>query len=506
MLKKILHTTSLKANIIANFTGNGIIALTSLLFIPVYLKYIGAEGYGLIGIFASLQVVLSLLDSGLSTILNKELARMSAIPGTAQRMRNMVKTLGSMYWLAAIAAGLIALALSPLLAKYWVNPKELSPQTVTYAFMLLSISVTFQFVNGFYSGGMLGLQRQVMLNTQKIIFTLLKSFGAWIILATVSRSVIVFFSWNLLITALQAMVARYTVWLYLPEKLTKDIFDKQEIKEVWRFAAGMMGISLTAIFLTQVDKIILSKILSLEAFGYYTIACTLGLMIFQVSAPITQSYFPKFSAANGLNHLEELRKIYHQGCQMISVIVVPVTATLIFFSKNLIFIWTNNIMVTENTWIITAVYAYGSGLNAYMSLPYLLTLSHNWTKMGLYQNLVFLLLFIPVTIFLAIQYGAVGGALAWAGINTLYFFVTPNLIHRKLLKGEVSTWYWNDTLKPLIAGVAVVGLSKYFFTHGSTHLYNLAYIAVTALLSLLVTMLFATRISNIFVPLIRKLF
>ena len=73
MIKTLFKTTSLKSNIIANFVGNGWGAIISIIFVPIYLKYIGAEGYGLIGIFASLQVVLSLLDSGLSTTLNKEI-------------------------------------------------------------------------------------------------------------------------------------------------------------------------------------------------------------------------------------------------------------------------------------------------------------------------------------------------------------------------------------------------------------------------------------------------
>ena len=141
MLKKILSTTSVKANIIANLVGNGWSALITILFVPIYLKYIGAEGYGLIGIFASLQVVLSLLDTGLSTTLNKEIAKMSALPNTQQSMRNLVKTLGTVYWGIALAAGLIAFCLSPLLAKYWVHPKELSVQTITYSFILLRVFI-----------------------------------------------------------------------------------------------------------------------------------------------------------------------------------------------------------------------------------------------------------------------------------------------------------------------------------------------------------------------------
>ena len=135
MIKKLLNNISLKANIVANFTGNGWVAIISLIFIPIYFKYIGAEGYGLIGIFASLQSVLLILDSGLSTTLNKELSRLSVHPETQQKMCNLVKTLSTLFWCIATFSGIIALCLSPLIAKYWVKPQELSIETITYSFV-----------------------------------------------------------------------------------------------------------------------------------------------------------------------------------------------------------------------------------------------------------------------------------------------------------------------------------------------------------------------------------
>ncbi len=497
MLKRLLHTTSLKANIIANFAGNGWAALISIVFVPIYLKYIGAEGYGLIGIFASLQVVLSLLDSGLSTTLNKEMSRLSVLPGKEQQMRNIVKTLGTVYWVVALAAGLIAMALSPVLAKYWVQPKDLSVQTITYAFLLLSLSLIFQLPTGFYSGGLLGLQRQVMQNIIRIVFATLRSVGALLVLMFVSKSILYFFGWTLLVAMLQAFTQRYFLWHCLPKAQSKPIFDKQELKNIWRFAAGMVGISLTAILLTQVDKIILSKILSLEQFGYYTIACSLGLMITQIVTPLTQSYFPRFSNLISLKRTEELKTVYHQGCQMISVLVLPATLILVFFSKELIFIWTKNPVTVENTWLVTAIYAYGTGMNGLLNIPYILTLSYGWTRLAFYQNIFFLILMIPLSIFLALKYGALGGALSWATINTIGFFITPQLIHRKLLKGEAGNWYWEDCLRPLLVGVAIIGLAKYFVfrtTYGNW--IELLLIAFVGILSVAGIIPFADKLKN----------
>lgn len=461
-MKRILQTTSLKANIIANFAGNAWVSVISLIFVPIYLKYIGAEGYGLIGIFTSLQIVLSLLDSGLSTTLNKEIAKLIVLPGTEGRMRNLVRTLGNVYWMIAALAALIALAISSLMARYWVHPKQLSVQTVTYAFMLLSLSLMFQFPCGFYSGGLLGLQRQVMLNITRIAFATVRSVGAALVLIFFSNSILVFFGWSLLIVIIQAFTLKYYLWYFLPKSNARPFFDRQELKNVGRFAAGMLGISLTSILFTQVDKIILSKILSLEQFGYYSISCTLGLMILQAVAPFTQSFFPKFSNLVSLMRTVELTKLYHQACQMISVLVLPATFVLVFFSRELIFIWTKNAVTAENTWLITAIYAYGTGMNGLINIPFMLTLAYGWTKLSFYQNLIFLVLLIPLTIFFAIKFGAVGGALSWATINTLYFFITPHLIHNRYLRGEVKKWYWQDSVKPLIACVVIIFAARYF--------------------------------------------
>lgn len=506
MSKNFLHKSSLKANIIANFAGNGWSALVGLLFVPLYLKYIGAEGYGLVGVFASLQVVLSLLDSGLTTTLNKEIARLAVLKDTGQKIRNIVKTLGTAYWFVALLAGIIAAVLSPFIAAYWVRPQELSRETITWAFLFLSGSVIFQFPIGFYGGGLLGLQKQVLLNVIKIVFVTVKHIGALLLLLYVSKSVVLFFAWNMVAAMIQAITLMYLLWRHLPAGQKKAVFEWQELNNVKRFASGMMGISLTAILMTQADKIILSKILSLEQFGYYTVGCTLGLVINQVIVPLTQSYFPKFSNLISLGKTDELKKLYHHASQLLAVLALPLTFILVFFSKELIYIWTQNETTASQTWKVAAIYGLGTGLNGLINIPYILMLSHNWTKLSFYQNIGFLLLMMPLTFFLAKQYGASGGALSWAIVNTLYFLVTPHFVHQKLLKGEAGKWYWNDSLKPMFASLAVIFLFWYFADLKQLgQILQLLILGTAGLLSLTAALFFADQLNkNIFAAVIKS--
>ena len=83
----------LKKNIAANIGGNIWTGLMGLVFVPLYIHFLGIEAYGLIGIFATLLALFGLLDMGLSGTLNREMARLAVREGNAQEMRDLVRTL-----------------------------------------------------------------------------------------------------------------------------------------------------------------------------------------------------------------------------------------------------------------------------------------------------------------------------------------------------------------------------------------------------------------------------
>src|SRR5262249_61763233 len=69
-------------------------ALIGVAFAPLYIKYLGVEAYGLIGIFAVLQAWLTLLDMGMTPTLNREVARYTAGAYSATAIRDLGRTFG----------------------------------------------------------------------------------------------------------------------------------------------------------------------------------------------------------------------------------------------------------------------------------------------------------------------------------------------------------------------------------------------------------------------------
>ena len=232
----------------------------------------GIESWGLIGLFTILQTVFGLLDMGLSSTLNREMARLSVLPGKEQEMRNLVRTMETLYWCVAVFVGITIAALSPFIVHHWLKAGQLSPKTIEQAILIMGLVMALQMPIGFYSGGLMGLQKQVLLNVINISVSILRGAGAVLILWLVSPTIQAFFLGQIVISAINIFLLALFLWRRLPHTDNKAVFQKQLLKGVWKFAAGMSGISILAVILSQMDKIILSKMLSLEMFGYYMLA------------------------------------------------------------------------------------------------------------------------------------------------------------------------------------------------------------------------------------------
>src|SRR5436190_10137395 len=108
-----MNTPSISSNVVSNLASNGVVALMSLLFVPIYIHVLGIEAYGLIGFFASIQVLFSLLDLGLASSATRELARLSASPRDLEAAGSFIRTLEVVYWLTAALLGIVLAALLP---------------------------------------------------------------------------------------------------------------------------------------------------------------------------------------------------------------------------------------------------------------------------------------------------------------------------------------------------------------------------------------------------------
>lgn len=119
-----------------------------LAFIPLYIKYLGIESYGLIGLFAVLQAWLVLLDMGMTPALGREMARFTGGTHSAQSIRDLLRSIEVVALGMAIAIGIGIWLASDWLATNWLRAEKLSTQTVAHAFTVMGVVTALRFAEG----------------------------------------------------------------------------------------------------------------------------------------------------------------------------------------------------------------------------------------------------------------------------------------------------------------------------------------------------------------------
>ncbi|MCL5884342.1 MAG: oligosaccharide flippase family protein [Deltaproteobacteria bacterium] len=459
-----------KTNFFANLAGSGWSALVGLACTPLYIRFMGMEAYGLVGFFFMLQGVIQILDLGLSPTMNREMARYSVLPGKTGEARDFVRTLEVGYWAIGILIGGAVWYAAPYIASHWIKAGNISHLEVRRAVTIMGALTALQWPLTFYQGGLLGLQRQVLLNGITIATATLSGGGALLILWLVSPTVSAFFTWQIAVSLLQAAATTFALWRCLPGSGHVARFDPGITRGIWSFAGGMSGITITALVLTQLDKVILSKMLTLKTFGYYILAGVVGNGLSAVLiTPMFNTIFPRFSALVAARDEKSLLEMYHGSTQVMSVMILPAAVVIVFFSWEIMHLWTGSPEIANNTAPIVSILVGGTALNGLMNLPYALQLSHGWTRIGLAINAFFIVTLVPAIVLMTRHYGAAGAAAVWLGLNSVYMIIGVPLTHRRLLKGEVSRWFVKDVGIPLAGSLTIVGIARLIFPAFEPH-------------------------------------
>jgi len=447
---------------VANYVGSGWNALMGVVFIPVYIHYLGIEGYGLFGLLAVMQAWLTVLDMGMTPTLTREMARYTAGAHSPQSIRDLLRSLELLCIGFAVLIALGVWAASDWLAAHWLRADKLPITTVAQAISIMAILVAMRLVEGVYRGALFGMQKQVWYNSATAILATVRHGGAVAVLLWVSPTIEVFFLWQVVISLLSVTVFATSVHGILPKAPLPASFSRQAIAGVWKFAGGMIGTNILVLLLTQLDKVLLSGMLTLETFGYYSLATAIVGTLAVVTTPIAQAIYPRLVELLTQNDERSLVSVYHHAAQLVTVLSAPVVMALIFFSEGAVFVWSGSASLAESTAPILSALILGTFLHELMIIPYMLQLAHGMTSLAVKVNVVAVLVLVPAIFLVVPRYGAVGAAWIWVALNAGYVLISMHIMHHWLIPKEKWGWYVADILVPICGPIGVVLLAQQF--------------------------------------------
>lgn len=478
---------SLKINILANYASQIYVTVVGIVMVPLYVRYMGAEAYGLVGFFAMLQAWFQLLDIGLTPTMARETARFNGGAADGDSLRRLLRALeGIFLGIALFGGGAMALCAGDI-ADHWLKVQQLPLTEVQSSIRLMAMIVALRWVCGLYRGAVTGFERIVWLSGFNVTVSTFRFVLVLPYLMYVGSKPTDFFRFQAVLAVIELAVLVFITYQLLPKKsVSRTPWDWAPLRSVLKFSLSIAFTSSVWVLVTQTDKLLLSKLLPLSDYAYFTLAVLVASGVIVISGPISVALLPRLTRLSSEGNDVALVALYRNATQLVTVIAIPAALVLAFFAEQVLSAWTGNHDIAAKAAPVLSLYALGNGVLALSAFPYYLQYAKGDLKLHLIGNVIFILLLIPALIVATLHFGTIGAGWAWLAANSVYFLLWIPLVHKRFAPGLHWQWLKHDVAMIAAPAVAAAMLARFCLTWPSDRGQAIALVAVVSVSVLLV--------------------
>ncbi|MDX7998858.1 polysaccharide biosynthesis protein [Xenorhabdus sp. Reich] len=482
----------LRKNIVSNYISQIYVSIVGILILPFYIKYMGAEAYGLVGFFAILQAWFGLLDLGLTPTISRETARYHGGSISALVYSQLFRSLSLIFFLIAFIGGAGLWIFSGKIATIWLKTNYLSIDQVIFSIKIMAISISLRWIGGLYKGIISGSEKFVWLSGFNVIIATLRFVAVFISMWLYGFTPYVFFIHQLFIAIFEIIILFFYAIKIIPSKtqLNSPIgWSFKPVKPILKFALTIAFTSSIWIFVTQTDKLILSGILSLSEYGYFTLAVLVASGILIISGPISATIMPRMARLHAEGKHDEIIQLYRNSTQLVCIIAGSAAATISLCAEPLLFAWTGDPILASHAAPILCLYAIGNGILTLCSFPYYLQYAKGNLRYHFIGNILMAITLIPTIIYFSNHYGSLGAGYVWVTINSLFLLCWVTFIHHKLEPGLHYKWFIKDILRIYIPIILTCIILSFFPIDLKNRYLAFLYTSGIAIITLLIALI-----------------
>lgn len=272
-----------------------------------------------------------------------------------------------------------------------------------------------------------------------------------IALALLHQKIEILLVWNLLLTVLTSLIFYFYARRMLPEFEVKIVFPKETIRLILKFSAAVVVTQLLGNFLLLFERSWITNRLGTEAVAYYVIALNLGVYVHAFIGSISLSLFPLSSEIEARGDKIKLLRIYTKATKIVFVLAAFLCLTLINGRDFILGLWVGlDFVANSSATLITHAVTFSILAVTVVSLQIIEGVGQ--PRVTAAAVFIWLLLSVPLMIFLTGSYGILGVGIARL-IGALVFIPTIFYIEKKVFR-RVQWEFWRRNL--LIVGASSV--------------------------------------------------
>jgi len=415
-------------NTVFNIVGQGFPTLAAVVSIPILIKYIGADRFGILTLAWMVIGYFSLFDFGIGRALTKLVAEKL---GSCQK-----DELSELIWTALLVmlilgsfGGLLSAALTSVLVSSVLKVPEYLLKETSQSFYILSSAIPIVILTTGLRGVLEAQQRFDLVNMVRIpmgLFTFLAPLLIIPFSTSLTPIIILLVSGRLIFC-----IVHYYLCLRVDRDLFKNIsFNIKLVSPLLSFGSWITITNIVGPMMVYLDRFVIGSLLSVSNVAYYATPYEMITKLLLVPSALVGVLFPVFSTGF-VQDPQNITRVYYNSVKYIYLLLFPIILIVITFSYEILDLWVGHEFAIHSYRILQWL-ALGVLLNSIALIPFTFIQGIGRPDITSKFHLIELPLYILVLRYLLLTVGVDGAAIAWVGRvlldAVLLFIATSRLI------------------------------------------------------------------------------
>jgi len=398
-------------NTFLNFAGMGLPLIVGLVAMPLTVRWLGTERFGLLSLIWIVFTYFSFFDLGLGMATTRIIA--SALgKGETESIPRYFWTTTILQAFIGLLSGVALVSVSPLLVDRILNIPPAFVGEAKLSFLLLGASLPLILVTASFKGALEAGQRFDIVNAVKVpssaLNYLLPPLGA---LAGFRLPGIVL----LLIGARALTCVAWAGFCFraFPNLRSGFGFRRDALKPVLGFGLWVMVANAVNPVLVYLDRFLIGRLMTVQDVGYYTAPYEGVNRLSIVPYSLLLTIFPMFSALDAGGDQAKKTLFYRRSIEFLTIFMGIIISVVIFFAHDILHLWLGEAFAVRSTTVLQ-VLAAGFFFTAIANVPYSLLQAIGRSDVVAKLYIGELILYVPLAWFLIKKLGISGAAVALA--------------------------------------------------------------------------------------------
>lgn len=310
-----------------------------LLLTPYIISNLGKQEFGIWALVGVISSYAQLSDFGITESLIKFMAEYKARDDSV-KLNQLINTAFSVYLILGIICCVLFLLVLPFVTESILS---IPPEFQVKANYLFRIAVVLFFINmvmGVFGSLIIGFQRMGYTNLIAMLSTLITAFGTvFFISQGYGLSGLVYN--NVIVTGFTICANLVVAKRLFPQLFFNPFiyFNRDILRTIFGFSWKVQLTNLTQLMVYQLDRVLLSHYVGLEAVSYYEIANRIATQARGLIATIFSPMSPAASALHAVDYHHKIAGLYKRAFKYMSITAVPFMMLIIALAHPFIRIW-----------------------------------------------------------------------------------------------------------------------------------------------------------------------